>query len=70
MERSGRTEGEWFYLNLLALTGELYALEGSPEQAVGLYRKALAKEPDFRWVRDELLPQTSEKAAGKEIPRK
>jgi tetratricopeptide (TPR) repeat protein len=46
----------WQYLHALAWLGKSYEQLGQQDQAIGAYRKALAAEPRFAWVRDELLP--------------
>ncbi len=60
IEQTEQRGCDWFYLNLLALLGELYLSEGRPDEAVRMYRKALVYEPEFRWVRDELWPRALE----------
>ena len=46
----------WGHLDTLARLGEVLAELGRPEEARQLYDRALAMEPDYVWVRDELLP--------------
>jgi len=47
----------WLYLNTLALLGQTYASLDKNQEAVATYEKALAIEPDFAWVTDNLLPK-------------
>lgn len=48
---------DWNYLSLLAIIGQSYEELGDLEQAEAFYQLALQKEPDFKWVKNELLPQ-------------
>ena len=50
------TDKNWNYLNLLAAIGRAYEETGDYEKAAYYYRKALEAEPDFSWVKNELLP--------------
>ena len=55
-ERSG--EGFiWGYGEALAFLGLSFARNGDPVGARKYYERALALEPDFVWIRDELLPE-------------
>ena len=47
---------KWTYLNLLATVGQIENHEGNEEKALLFYKKALNIEPQFIWVKDELLP--------------
>jgi len=51
----------WRYLNTMVLSGQLLDRMGDYRGARETYLRALRREPDFQWVRDELLPQVEEK---------
>ncbi len=51
----------WLYLHALAWLGKTLAETDQPEKALAIYRKALAYEPNFSWIRDELLPEVEGK---------
>lgn len=56
IEKSGNTRGNWFYLNILTLTAQAHeSLEQLP-QAKAQYEKILRFEPEYKWVKNELLP--------------
>lgn len=55
------TECNWRYLNTMVLLGNLLEGMGDYKGASDVYRKALTREPDFQWVRDELLPGVEKK---------
>ena len=61
---ASRTAQNWIYLNCLAGLAVAYEETGSPDKAGALYRKILALEPAFKWVRDELYPQYRQKQSG------
>jgi tetratricopeptide (TPR) repeat protein len=46
----------WRYLNTMVLLGQLLERMDDYRGAAETYRMALKRAPDFRWVRDELLP--------------
>lgn len=48
---------DWNYLNVLALIGLGYLETGQPKKADQYFKKALALEPRFAWVKDELVPK-------------
>ena len=48
----------WRYLNTIVLLGQTYEKLDEYGEAREVYRKALKREPSFKWVRDELLPAT------------
>lgn len=50
----------WMYLNLLTLMGQVHKKEGQPEQAQKYFEQALKIEPEFVWVKEELLPSLIE----------
>jgi len=53
--------GDWNYLSLLTVIGKTYQEAGDPLTAKGYYEKALAAEPAFMWIRDELYPEIIKK---------
>ncbi len=46
----------WIYLNLLTLVGQMQQEMGNPNQAKKYFEQALKIEPNFVWVKEELLP--------------
>jgi tetratricopeptide (TPR) repeat protein len=61
LEIMGKKPGEtrrnnWMYLNLLTLVGQMQQEMGNPEQAKKYFEQALQIEPNFVWVKEELLP--------------
>ncbi len=50
-------ENDWNYLSLLALIGQSYFEMEDYENAKFYYQKALQVEPNFLWVKKDLLPQ-------------
>lgn len=54
-------DGDWNYLNLLTVIGKAYKEAGDSLTARGYYEKALAAEPAFMWIRDELYPEIIKK---------
>lgn len=51
----------WRYLNTMVLLGQLLEKMEDYSGARDIYKKALAKEPGFSWVRNELLPAVERK---------
>ncbi|MHC1731904.1 MAG: tetratricopeptide repeat protein [Bacteroidales bacterium] len=51
----------WRYLNTMVLSGQLLERMGDYRGAAEAYRRALRRDPDFQWVRDELLPEAEKK---------
>jgi tetratricopeptide (TPR) repeat protein len=62
MEQKPETvrNNNWMYLNLLALIGQVQQGNGQPEQAKKYFDRALQFEPEFIWVKKELLPSLIE----------
>jgi tetratricopeptide (TPR) repeat protein len=54
-EKSG-IKNNWNYLNLLVLAGQAAKELGNIQKAIYYFEKALETEPDFIWVKNELLP--------------
>ncbi len=46
----------WLYLNSLVGLAKSYEYTDGKRFAIATYEKALTFEPEFKWVRDELLP--------------
>lgn len=51
----------WRCLNTMVLLGQLLEEMGDYKGAREVYQQALKREPDFRWVREELLPAVENK---------
>ncbi len=56
LETEQKTKGNWNYLSLLATLGQAYEKVGNLLEAKSVYRKALEIEPEFDWIKNELLP--------------
>jgi tetratricopeptide (TPR) repeat protein len=48
---------KWLYLNSLVGLAKSYQFTNRKTFAIATYKKALTFEPEFKWVRDELLPE-------------
>lgn len=55
MENTQQTNN-WFYLNSLTSLAQRYQEMKDNAKAIKTYEKILAKEPNYKWVRDELYP--------------
>ncbi|MDD4108625.1 MAG: hypothetical protein PHH93_07895 [Prolixibacteraceae bacterium] len=53
--------GNWNYLNLLVLAGQAQKDLGNRSEAREYFDKAVKIEPEFIWVKDELLPSLNNK---------
>ncbi|WP_167618659.1 hypothetical protein [Maribellus sediminis] len=60
-ENGELVENDWNYLSLLVLIAQSYEELEKWEEAESYYMQALAAEPDFKWVKDELLPRLIKK---------
>lgn len=58
---TGPSECSWRYLNTMVLLGQLLERMEDYSGAREAYLKALKREPDFQWVRNELLPAVEKK---------
>ncbi|MFK7954055.1 MAG: hypothetical protein AB8B73_14500 [Ekhidna sp.] len=58
-ESTNRTD-EWMYLDALAFLGKSYMRTGQTRKAIVVYQKALAVEPEFNWVKMQLLPEAQQ----------
>jgi tetratricopeptide (TPR) repeat protein len=54
-------EHNWNYLNLLTLIGQSYEEIKEYEKSKIHFEQALKKEPDFLWVKKELMPELLKK---------
>lgn len=54
--KPSRQKNNWMYLHALVWLAKSYQELGQKSQAIATYQKALAYEPDFSWVKDDLLP--------------
>lgn len=57
LEKNLANNHRWLYLNTLVALAKAYAETGQRELAIQTYRKSLAYEPDFAWVKEDLLPK-------------
>lgn len=55
-EPAGIQQNNWMYLNLLTLAGQMHQAMKNQQQAKKYFEQALQIEPDFVWVKEELLP--------------
>ena len=51
----------WGYLDALAWLGKTHAQLGEYEAAISVYKKTLQIQPNFSWVKNDLLPAVQEK---------
>lgn len=56
-EKNMQLNQRWLYLNSVVGLAKSYEYTNQQSLAIATYEKALAFEPGFKWVRDELLPQ-------------
>ena len=54
---------DWGYLDALAWLGIAHSSTGDFKSAITAYKKALDVEPDFAWIKYQLLPKAEEKLA-------
>ena len=57
MEKSMEDMHRWLYLNTLVSLAKSYQETGNRTMAINTYQKALDYEPDFKWVKEDLLPK-------------
>jgi tetratricopeptide (TPR) repeat protein len=57
MERNKETDQNWAYLNLLTTIGIAYDKLNKTKDAKLIFEKILRKEPNFKWVKEELYPK-------------
>lgn len=51
------SKGDWNYLSLMVVIAKAYQEIGEREKAGTYYRKVLAVEPEFLWVKNKLYPE-------------
>ncbi len=56
-ENNLKPNQRWLYLNTLVGLAKSYEHTGEQLLAINTYKRALEYEPEFSWVRDELLPK-------------
>ena len=52
---------DWGHVDALAWLGQVLARQGKVAEARSAYEQALSIQPEWRWVRDELLPALQER---------
>lgn len=57
IKNSEMLENDWYYLHLMASYGQSLQKTGRHTQAVEVYKQLLSVEPNFQWVKKELLPR-------------
>ncbi len=62
MQQNMQNNHRWLYLSTLVSLANAYEYTGQHEAAIATLEKALAYEPGFVWVRDELLPELKTKS--------
>ena len=60
-QTENETNIDWGYLDALAWLGIAHSSLGDFEAAITAYNKAVEVEPDFAWIKYELLPKAEEK---------
>ncbi len=61
MEADMQNNHRWLYLSTLVSLAQAYEHTGNPGLAIATLEKSLRFEPDFKWVKDELLPELKSK---------
>lgn len=51
----------WTYLSILVIIAQTYEKTGKYNEAQNYYKKILEIEPNFNWVKNELLPELNKK---------
>ncbi|MCC8174703.1 MAG: tetratricopeptide repeat protein, partial [Odoribacter sp.] len=60
MEKEGDTKDNWYYLFLYMTLGDYYEKTGKKKEALDTYQKLLSIEPDFKQVKEKLIPELVE----------
>ena len=60
-----KIKSNWFYLDTMAFLGQAYLKDGQTSKAIAIYEKALKAEPNFSWVKMNLLPKAKKTASAK-----
>lgn len=55
-ESEEQTTHNWFYLDTFAFLGQAYVKNNQKDKAIIAYEKALTLEPNYSWVKYQLLP--------------
>jgi tetratricopeptide (TPR) repeat protein len=61
MEARKKWRHNWNYLSLLATYGQALEALDKNQEAFKVYKKALSIEPDFQWIKIDLLPKLKKK---------
>ena len=61
IEQRELQENNWLYLQIRARLGQMYSEMGQAGNAKVIYETLLEEYPDFKWVKDELLPELIKK---------
>jgi tetratricopeptide (TPR) repeat protein len=61
MEARRNWKHNWNYLSLLATSGQALEALDKNQEALKIYKKALAIEPNFQWIKLDLLPKLKKK---------
>ncbi len=59
--QSARKKNNWIYLHALVWLAKSYEALDKNQEALAVYQRALAYQPGFTWVKDELLPELKKK---------
>lgn len=62
MESTGLSKENWMYFNLMVLLAKANDKAGRFEEAKRVYSRMLVIEPEFGWVKNELLPDLMKRA--------
>lgn len=57
LEKNNLTKNNWQYLNLYVYIANVYLKLDKKEKAKAVYKTALQKEPNFKWISELLLPE-------------
>jgi tetratricopeptide (TPR) repeat protein len=60
-----KTKFNWFYLDTIAFLGQAYQKDGQTSKALATYEKAIKVEPNYNWVKFNLLPKAKKTASAK-----
>lgn len=61
METDMQNNHRWLYLSTLVSLAQAYEYTGNHSLAIATLEKSLRFEPDFKWVKEELLPELQSK---------
>jgi tetratricopeptide (TPR) repeat protein len=57
LEKNNQTKNNWQYLNLYVYIANVYIKLDKKDKAKAVYKTALQKEPNFKWINELLLPE-------------